>query len=82
MMRLDPIVFIELTKFQPEGKVMVRVDSIAAVDLHYAIEDDGRTGHVSRIMLRGGGGITVAESLDDVRRKMAEAYELAAEAFS
>jgi hypothetical protein len=81
-MRLDPIVFIELTKYQPEGNVMVRVDSIAAVDLHHAIEEDGSTGLVSRIMLRGGGGITVAESVDGVRRKMAEAYELANEALS
>jgi tripartite-type tricarboxylate transporter receptor subunit TctC len=71
---IEPIVFIALTNLN-DAEVLVRVDAIMAINT--AVERGGAI-----VMLASRHCFTVTETPDDIRRKMAEAYELAAEALS
>ena len=64
---IDPIVLIQL------GDTLVRVDRIEAIQT----DGDG-----SLIGLASGACVEVEATPDDIRRKIAEAYELASEALS
>lgn len=72
-MRLDPMVFIQLTNLNGE-ELIVRVDAIVAINT--AVDGGALVLMTSRHCL------SVTETPDEVRLKLAAAYELASEALA